>query len=229
MQVDATQSTQGSGLGLGKPVGNSELGKEEFLQLLVAQLQNQDPLEPMTNAEFVAQLAQFSSVEQLVSVNEGINILGMQQMGMSNAQAADFIGKDVEVKSDKLQVGPSDAEVTAAFSLQGNAETVTVNIRNAQGDVVRTYDLGAKSQGEIILNWDCANQNNVRVPPGTYRVDVVATDAAGAPVGWSSTVRGLVDGVTYEAGYPELTMGDITAAISDVIAVYSAKETDVTP
>jgi flagellar basal-body rod modification protein FlgD len=222
MQVNATQNA--SGLGLGKPVGNGELGKEQFLQLLVAQLKNQDPLEPMTNAEFVAQLAQFSSVEQLVSVNEGINILGMQQMGMSNAQSADFIGKEVMVKSDKLQVRSGDTEVTAAFNIKADAETVTVNIRDAQGNIVRTYDLGAKSEGDISLEWDCKDGSGVRVPPGTYRIDVVATADNGSPVSWDSKIRGLVDGVSYEAGYPELTIGSIKAPVSDVIAVFAADE-----
>lgn len=222
MQVDAAQTSQSSGLGLGKAMGNSQLGKEEFLQLLVAQLRNQDPLEPMTNAEFVAQLAQFSSVEQLVSVNEGINILGMQQMGMSNAQAADFIGKEVAVKSDKLQVKSGTTEVSAAFNLKGDAQTVTVNIRDAQGNIVRTYDLGAKSKGDVTVDWDCRNGSNVAVPPGTYRIDVVATTETGNPVPWDSTVRGVVDGVTYDAGYPELTIGAISAAISDVVGVFDA-------
>lgn len=222
MQVNATQNA--SGLGLGKPVGNSELGKEQFLQLLVAQLKNQDPLEPMTNAEFVAQLAQFSSVEQLVSVNEGINLLGIQQMGMSNAQSADFIGKEVLVKSDRLEVRSGDTELTAAFNIKADAESVTVNIRDAQGNIVRTYDLGANAEGDISLKWDCKDGNGVKVPPGTYSIDVVATADNGSPVSWDSTIRGLVDGVSYEAGYPELTIGSIKAPVSDVIAVFAADE-----
>ncbi|MCU0661919.1 MAG: flagellar hook assembly protein FlgD [Myxococcota bacterium] len=228
MQIDTTQPSAASGLGLAKPMGSSELGKEQFLQLLVAQLKNQDPLEPMTNAEFVAQLAQFSSVEQLVSVNQGINLLGMQQMGMSNAQAASFIGKEVEVKSDKLEVRSSDVELTAAFNLKADAESVTVNIRDSQGNIVRTYDLGAKTAGDISLKWDCMDGNGVKVPTGTYRVDIVATAENGNPVAWDSTVRGKVDGVSYEAGYPELTIGSIKAAVSDVIGVYEA-ETESAP
>lgn len=223
MQVNNTEQTL-SGLGLGKPVGGQNLGKEEFMQLLVAQMQNQDPLEPMKNSDLVAQLAQFSSVEQLVSVNEGINILGMQQMGMANAQAAGFIGQEVEVRSDKLEVTASDMSKGAAFSLQGDAETVEVKIRDSKGDVVRTISLGSKSQGEVEFEWDLRDDNGTKVPPGTYRMEVVAEDAEGNAVPADTKIRGVVDGVDYEAGYPELTIGSIKAAVSEVLAVFPPPE-----
>lgn len=186
MQVSSTeQSGSAGGLGLGAPVGNQDLGKTEFLKLLVAQMRNQDPLEPMSNSDFVAQLAQFSNVEQLVSVNEGINILGLQQMGMANAQAASFIGRECLVRSDRLEVTSSDSSLQGAFSLQADAATVEVKIRNSAGEVVRTIDLGPKETGEIDFEWDCRNDNGVTVPPGSYRMDVVAKNDIGDP----STLR----------------------------------------
>lgn len=221
MQVDGTEQTAFTGM-YNKPVGNQDLGKTEFLSLLVTQLKHQDPLQPMDNTAFVAQLAQFSNVEQLVAVNEGINILGMQQMSASNAQAATLIGREVEVRSDAFSVGANDTEIGAAFSLQGDASDVKVHIRDSSGNVVRTIELGARAKGEIGFNWDIRDKNGVKMPTGTYRIDVVAVDTDGGTITWEPKVKGIVDGVTYDKGYPELVLGDVKAQMSDIIGVFPA-------
>ena len=223
MQVTGTEQSAFSGM-VNQPVGSQELGKEQFLQLLVTQLQNQDPLEPMSNTEFVAQLAQFSGVEQLVAVNEGLDMLGMQQMSMSNAQAADFIGSEVQFRSDQIQVLDGDSEVHAAFQLSGDAASVTVNIRNSGGEVVRTMEMGGRDEGETQLDWDLLDDNGLAVGPGSYRIDVIAKTEDGSSVPWEAKVRGIVDGVTYDAGYPELVIGDIKAQLSDILGVYPEED-----
>ncbi|MCP4678178.1 MAG: hypothetical protein GY854_22225 [Deltaproteobacteria bacterium] len=221
MQIDPTQS---QGLGSTESVGGEDLDKTAFLSLLVAQLRNQDPLEPMSNTEFVAQLAHFSSVEQLVGVNEGLNVLGIQQMGMANAQAATMIGNDVEVRSDELQVRDSDTSVSAGFQLADDASTVTVRIRDASGNMVRELELGSNSKGDVSFEWDLQDSNGVRVPPGTFRIDVTAEDADGNTVISETRVRGTVTGVSYDKGYPELVIGSIKASMSDIVGVYPSEE-----
>jgi flagellar basal-body rod modification protein FlgD len=208
----------------GTTTGSDELGKNEFLQLLVAQMQYQDPLEPMSNSDFVAQLAQFSNVEQLQGVNEGINLLGVQQMGMTNAQASSFIGKEVEVKSNEFTVAESDTAAHAAFTLADDATTVTVEIRDAEGNVVRTLDLDAQSEGEVQIDWDLLDDNGNKADAGTYTIDVSAADADGNTVSWESSVRGVVTGVSYENGYPELQIGDVSVMLSDILGVYPAAD-----
>ena len=205
--------------------GSDQLGKTEFLELLVAQMQYQDPLEPMSNSEFVAQLAQFSNVEQLVAVNEGINILGVQQMGMTNAQASSFIGQEVEVKSNEFTVSEDDTSAHAAFTLADDATKVTVEIRDAEGNVVRTLDLEAQSKGEVQIDWDLLDDDGNEAGAGTYTIDVSAEDADGNTVSWESSVRGVVTGVSYENGYPELQIGDVSVLMSDILGVYPADET----
>jgi len=224
MQVDGSGTLSAGGMGLGATAGNSELGREEFLRLLIEQLKHQDPMEPMENSQFVAQLAQFSNLEQLVSVNEGINLLGLQQMGQSNAQAAGFLGKVVEVRSDKLDVGSDDMSADAAFRLTSDAASVEVKFRDQRGEVVRTMQLGPKEEGMVEISWDILNDNGVKVPPGSYRMDVVALDADDQPVGYEAHAKGEVTGVSYAAGYPELVMGSIRAAVSDVLGVFPSEE-----
>ena len=165
MDVLETGAIKPSGT-LTEAVGGQDLDKTAFLKLLVAQMQHQDPLQPMTNTEFVAQLAQFSGVEQLVSVNEGLNMLQYQQMGMANAQAATFVGQDVEVRSDKIQVRDGNDSVSAGFLLNARAASVQVNIRDASGAVVRSMDLGPRDTGEVSFDWDCRNTDGTLVAPG---------------------------------------------------------------
>ena len=220
--MEVSSTTQSSGMYTPEAVGNQDLGKTEFLQLLVTQLQNQDPLQPMDNTEFVAQLAQFSNVEQLVAVNEGINILGMQQMSMTNAQAVSMIGKEVQVRSDSFSVGASDTEVNAAFTLDDDAADVKVNIRDSEGNLVRTIELGAHAEGDVEFEWDIRDDNGVKLSPGTYSIDVSATDADGGTVTWDPKVTGTVTGVSYESGYPELELGEVKAQMSDVLGVFPA-------
>jgi flagellar basal-body rod modification protein FlgD len=224
--VSSVASTTGTSSGASsKAYGSDELGKTQFLQLLVAQMQYQDPLEPMSNSEFVAQLAQFSNVEQLVAVNEGINLLGVQQMGMTNAQASSFIGKEVEVKSNDFSVADGATAAHAAFTLADNATTVTVKLRDSEGNVVRTLDLGAQNKGSVQIDWDLKDDNGNQVPAGAYSIDVAATDADGATVSWQASIRGVVTGVKYDSGYPELQIGSVTALLSDILGVYPAETT----
>jgi flagellar basal-body rod modification protein FlgD len=213
--------TGSSGVNLTTQAGdNATLGKEEFLKLLISQMQNQDPLEPMQNSEFVAQLATFSNVEQLVSVNEGITNLGTLQMAAYDTQAANYIGKDVEVLSDSVNVTIPGEQITASFQLASNADTVIVNFRNSTGDVVRSMSMGPQAAGSVSANWNTLSDSGQQVPLGAYKIDVVASDATGSPISYQTRVRGHVDGVTYESGGPELIIGNVKALVPNIIGVY---------
>ncbi|MBN2803656.1 MAG: hypothetical protein JXR91_11215 [Deltaproteobacteria bacterium] len=214
--LNSTQSFPGT-----ETHGNSDIDKNAFLKLLMAQLQNQDPMEPMSNSDFVAQMAQFSSVEQLQAVNEGINLLGAQQGNLANAQASSFIDKGVLVRSDKLEVSNTDISASAGFTLLDNADSVLINIRDSQGQVVRSMKMAQLPAGPVQVDWDLINNGGIKVPPGSYRFDIVAQDASGNSVSYEPQVEGRVNGVSYENGYPELVIGtNIKASLSDIIEVY---------
>ena len=103
--MEAVNGIGASGLGASlTSATQSSLGKEDFLKLLVAQLAHQDPLSPMENQEFVAQLAQFSSLEQMTNVNSNLQLLQVAQASMTNSQIASLIGKNVEVRSDQVRL-----------------------------------------------------------------------------------------------------------------------------
>jgi flagellar basal-body rod modification protein FlgD len=201
---------------------NAQLGKEEFLKLLISQMQHQDPLEPMKNSEFVAQLATFSNVEQLVSVNDGITQLGQMQAAAYETQTANYIGKEVEVLTDQISVSTPGEEINTGFQLQGDAASVIVNFRNTRGEVVRSMDLGPQSAGDVEVQWNGYTNTGQTSIPGLYRIDVVAANSNGGPVNYETKVRGFVDGVSYDSGVPEIVIGSAKALASNVIGVYQS-------
>jgi flagellar basal-body rod modification protein FlgD len=204
------------------------LGKEDFLKLLVAQLAHQDPLAPMENTEFVSQLAQFSSLEQMMGVNQNLELLQIGQAAMTNSQVAGLIGKQIEAKGDVLQLtqqGPASVN----FDLQAPASEVTIKIRNQQGEVVRTLSLGARNPGLNSAEWDGRDGMGNLMPTGTYQVEVSAKDASGADVGVSSRFKGIVTGITYQNGVPLLEVGSSTVRVGDVVAVRIPPSSPSTP
>lgn len=219
-----TSVVQSAGVGMSpmssESVASRELnmGKEDFLKLLVAQLAHQDPLQPMENSEFVAQLAQFSNLEQLMGVNSNLSLLQAGQAAMTNSQVAGLIGKEVEAKTDVLQL-TAGGTARVNFDLQAPANEVTIKIRNANGDVIRTIKLGARGVGLNSSEWDGRDENGNAMPAGTYSVEVAAKNGSGADVGASTRFKGVVSGVTYSNGVPLLEIGTTTVRVGDVVAV----------
>ncbi len=196
------------------------MGKEDFLKLLMAQLAHQDPLNPMENSEFVAQLAQFSSLEQLMGVNQNLGLIQVGQAGITNGQVAGLIGKEIEANGSNLtltQQGPAGI----SFDLGGVAQQVEVRIRDAKGNVIRTLNLGERTAGLNSVTWDGRDNMGNLVQPGSYSIEVQAKDASGAELSASTRIKGIVSGVTYQGGVPLLEVGGTTVRVGDVIAIRS--------
>ena len=192
----------------GGGAGGQLMEKDSFMKLLVTQLSTQDPMSPSDPTQFVSQLAQFTSLEQLVSVNEGLNVIAMTEAAATSAQMVSYVGKDVVVADDKLYLDGSGADQDLAFELDSNASEVTVTITDENGDVVRTLDLGSESAGQVNVSFDGRDDDGDVLPQGTYTYEVTATDADGEPVGVNQMSRGHVTSVVFENGYPELMLSD---------------------
>lgn len=200
----------------------SAVDKQAFLQLLVAQLQNQDPLSPMTGTEFVSQLAQFSVVEQAIAQSAQLELISLQLSGLASNEAINLIGKEVTVRGDTIAF---DGDNPTGFSvnLETEATTVTVTIRDADGNAIRTMELGAQPSGPLTIPWDGTDDNGNTVPAGSYSVDISASDENGDPVSVTQDVTGIVVGVSFDKGYPEVELDSgATAPISDLISVAAA-------
>lgn len=200
----------------------SSLGQDAFLQLLVTQLQYQDPLSPMDDKEFVAELAQFSSLEQLTEINTGIENLSSQNETQQLMGAVNFIGKTIEATGNAVSLSDGTA-TSVTFTLPSDAETCLVNVLDSSGTVVRTVDLGATSAGQVEFQWDGKDYDGNAMDDGQYQVAVTATDADGNLLTVTSTMSGTVVGVQQESGSYYLNIGndryvaftDITNVIND--------------
>jgi len=195
------------------------LDREAFLKLLVAQISHQDPLQPMQGTEFVTQLSQFSMVEQAISQAQSLRTVSAQIGGLASNEAAGLVGKQVTLRAQALQYDGLTAPTTST-SLSAPASKVSVDIVDAKGNVVRTLDLGARPAGPTAISWDGKDASGQTVARGTYSVKVHATAADGSAVTTSQDTTGTVTKVTFDKGYPELTLDNgATGAVSDLVAV----------
>ena len=154
----------------------SSMGKDDFLQLLVTQLQNQDPLSPMDSTGFTAQLAQFSSLEELQNINETLSGVGSSQTILTNSQAVDYIGKQIKAVGDKLHLNEGEP-TPIEFNLSQDAAGVYVKLYNQYGEFVQDIDAGPMSAGQQRLEWNGMDYQDQQAPTGTYRYEVMAMDA----------------------------------------------------
>jgi flagellar basal-body rod modification protein FlgD len=209
--------------------GSSKLGKDEFLKLLMTQLGNQDPLSPMDNQAFVAQLAQFAQVELQQAASQQLDALLMAQASNNQLQATSLVGKQAVLKDDGFtwQGPPVSPRVTPSVSLTGSvagaAAQVTAVITDASGKVVRREGLGAKSEGPFNYSWDGRDDQGGYVAAGQFKVSFVAVDAAGKPVDAQSLSSARITGVSFETGYAELLLSNHERVkLADVLRVTEA-------
>ncbi len=219
----SASNTPASPLSAHTATGSQTLGKEEFLRLLVTQLRNQDPMNPLDGQQFAAQLAQFSTVEQLTNLNKTVadqaDLQGLLAQSINSGVAAGLIGKRIEAEGNLINWGGS-GEAPVRFELASAAAETTVEIRDSAGAVVRTFTLGSLEKGEHNdLQWDGKNDAGAAMPAGAYTVKISATDTAGDPVQASTLTQGVVDRVSFGAGGILLWIGSLSIPMSSVRGV----------
>lgn len=191
------------------------LGKDDFLNLLVAQLQHQDPLNPLESNEFTAQLAQFTSLEQLNNVNQNLVYLQQYQASIKDSQAVSFIGKTVEAFGNSVPIqNGNPGEIH--FDLTGDAEVLQVNLYDPTGGFVRTIDKGALSNGRHSLPWDGKDQQGNQLHDGRYTFEIMAVDAGSHPVAAIPYVSSRVTGVSFGSEATYVLAGDSEIPVSDI-------------
>lgn len=201
--------------------GSSALGKDEFLKLLVAQLANQDPTKPQDSTAFVAQLAQFSALEQQQNTNGRLDSLLLGQATATQTSAATFIGKDVTFKGGDLALVAGRAP-EATLDLGAAADKVTVSVSDGAGNVVRTLQLGAHDAGSFTVSWDGRDDHGALLGDGTYTLAPVAFRADGGSVAINVATRGTVTGVSFQDGVPLLKVGGSQVKMSSITAIDTA-------
>ncbi|WP_413558756.1 flagellar hook assembly protein FlgD [Bdellovibrio sp. HCB209] len=199
-----------------RTTGNPNLDKDAFFKLMLAQMKNQDPTNPMKSHEMAAQLANFSSLEQMQNMNKTLEELKNAQKPSENFQALNLIGKAVAGDSSKVVRGPNDKEHDFKFNLPMAAEEVTVKVRDADGAVVRTYNLKGLKQGDNKLTWNGEDEKGMKAAMGEYQFIAEAKTGDGKKLGIKTDFDGLITGVSYTAEGPVLNVGNQAIRFRDV-------------
>ena len=210
--TDAVTSTAAAALGpKPEPASADALSDlsndyETFLQLLTAQVQYQDPLEPMDSSTFVSQLAQLSQVEQSVAVNQNLEGIAAQLSTSTAMSEVGMIGREVLTAGDAFAAS-ADGTTRLAYELSGETETVLVRILDEGGQVVRTLGGQPTAAGEWHeLLWDGMTDNGKAAAGESFTFEVEALDAEGDSVGTKTYVPGIVESVILDAEEPLMVL-----------------------
>ncbi len=186
-------------------LGQRSLGQEDFLRLMTAQLQYQDPFNPTDNGQMVAQMAQFSSLSGITEMTSTLKTLAARMGGSGTSDAVSWIGKAVLTDSPTA-TADAKGNVTGAVELDADAARVSLQIRDADGAVARTVSLGAQPAGVIDYQWDGKTDDGQAAGAGPYTISVTAADTKGATVKARNLSWAGVSSVMPNDGKPMLTL-----------------------
>jgi flagellar basal-body rod modification protein FlgD len=226
--LGTSSTTQSSNSSTTSASTTQPLGQDAFLKLLMAQLSNQDPLQPTDSTQFVTQLSQFSMVEQSQQQSTQLSNISAQLQTLGSNQATSMVGKLATVQSTGMTWDGTFAP-TASVTLGGPAQAVTALVKDSTGNTVRTMTLGAQPAGTLQVPWDGKLDSGNPAPAGSYSVSVTAAGAAGQAVEVDQTVSGIVTQVTLNGTAPSLTLSNgAVAPLSQLVSVAGAPAAQTT-
>ena len=194
---------------------SSSLNADSFLKLLVTQMQNQDPLNPMDNAEVTSQMAQISTVTGIGTLNTTVQSLSSQFTQMQALQGASLVGRNVIVPGNMMSIDPTTATGQGGFQLTSPADAVKVEVLSASGAVVQTMNLGAEAAGTHSFTWPAGTTTNA----DGYTFRVTAT-TGGVAVPSTALMSDTVEAVSTDNGVFNLELlNSGTVPYSTVVAL----------
>jgi flagellar basal-body rod modification protein FlgD len=199
-----------------RTVGNDKLDKDAFFKLMLAQLKNQDPTNPLKSHEMAAQLANFSSLEQMQNMNTTLNEIKGGQKPMEQFQSLNLIGKAVAGDSSKLVRSKGDTDHDFQFNLPADATDVKIEVKNSAGELVKKYDLKSLKKGENKITWNGKDSRDLEAPIGEYYYQIEAKASNGGKLAVKTDFAGTITGVNYTPEGPVLLVGNQTIRLRDV-------------
>ncbi len=220
-EAQAAQAVRAAGTSLQnsftrQTTGEEGLGKEDFLKLMMAQMTNQDPLDPLDSKGMMDQVTSMGSLEQLMNINRNLEAAQQVQGDIARANAFAFLDKDVTVPGGKVTLRDGQAP-GMQFSLPRRAASVQVNIRDMADNPVRTLELGAQDEGRHQVTWDARGEDGRPVPEGRYRYSVTARTEQAEQVPAELFMRGKVSSVRFKDGRPLLQVNGEEVDIREVV------------
>ncbi|MBK8209003.1 MAG: flagellar hook assembly protein FlgD [Rhodospirillales bacterium] len=192
-----------------------------FLTLLVTQLQNQDPLEPLDANQFTSQLVQFASVEQQINQNANLEKLLAAQTGSGVGASMGYLGKTVEAKGSVIALQEGSADAT--YTLAAKATDAVAIVRDASGKTVYSSKVDPAA-GRHSFHWDGRTTEGRALDDGTYSLQILAKNYTGAPVAATQTWFGRVTGIGGGTDGAMLNIGHDQLRLADVLSVQETAE-----
>lgn len=191
------------------------LGKDAFLKMLIAQLKNQNPLNPLDGTDFAAQLAQFSSLEQLTNMSTQMENLSSSIGSFVNSQMVDLIGSYVTAKGNSIIADGTTK--TLSYNLPSDIKSGEADIYDSNGKLVSSQKIGSAKAGLNTLSWDTSGLS------GNYTFAVTGQDANGNPVSATTMTSGTVTGVNFQSGSSTLVINGQNIAFGDIVSISKQK------
>lgn len=195
-----------------------DLGKNDFLKLLVAQLEAQNPLDPQKAEDFSAQLAQFSSLEQLTNVNDNLTQIENFEQAVNNASLVNLVGKNVDSPGDRIDYNTGDTKALN-FSVNEEAARVEVDIFDSTGSKVTTLTLANQAAGNNQVIWNGRDGAGKEVPPGAYTFKVKAETAGGEEISAKTFISGKITDVVFDEDGAQAIINGQKTAVSEISRV----------
>lgn len=186
----------------------SQIGvtQDRFLKLLVTQMKNQDPLNPLDNAQITSQMAQLSTVTGIDKLNNTVQALSSSMLASQSLQAVGMIGHPVLIEGDGIEL--ANGQGFAAVELTQPSDNLTVTISDASGRIVRTLQLGARDSGIIEMTWDGQTDDGSIAPDGRYTTEAIS-ELGGSKRTVTSLEYGLVNSVAQSSGGVTVNVGKL--------------------
>lgn len=183
--------------------GKKDLGQDDFLKLMTAQMKNQDPMEPMENGQFLQQMASFSQVKGLQDLQGSLSALASSLYSNQALQAATLVGKDVLLPGNKgVYIDPKNP-LQGAVDLATGADRVDVTILGPGGQTLNQFSLGAQPAGRVNFVWDGTTDKGETVKAGVYGVKATAS-VAGQAIAADTLVQANVSSISFGKNQAEL-------------------------
>ncbi len=209
-----------------------ELSSEDYLILMLQELQYQDPLEPQDSEQMMTQLSQLNVVDQLGNVNDNLALLQMYESAVNNTLAISLVGKAVEVNVDSFNYsgsGPQDFY----YNVPEGLDSITIKITDADGNVINSYDVPADEIGKQTFTWDGFDENGNQVEEGEYFIKVEGTinpsdansDEEPQTVNLNTSMRVKIDSILFRDGQIIAKAGDQEIPIENISEVFSVAGT----
>jgi flagellar basal-body rod modification protein FlgD len=203
--------------------GSDSLAKEDFLNLLMAQVTHQDPLNPMDSQGMMDQLTSMGSLEQLVNLNQEMGKLNSTQQDIAQSNAYSFLDKDVTIKGGMARV-TSGASPDLQFQLPREAASVHVFVTDEQGNPVRSMDLGQMAGGTHQIPWDARDKDGDLVGDGNFRYTVAAKSSEDETIPAELLMRGKVSGIKFVDDRPVVLMNGMPIDTRNIVEISNASQ-----